>query len=212
MTSSDFTPLEELIDRLLVQRERASRTTVRFVAKRMRDHGHQYRSDDIMELAARMPHVADTWGRLMQGNFKRDKLQDWFLDYTGSGWATHDWAVAQFARMLPSSCVPRQAVRDYFANAVRDSNTSIAMLSVAAQRLCVWDPSEGRAACRDAMKRAGTPHARRVLALAALGVGERKATVRKWLDADKENFTTLRMLEARSFTAPRVSTYFAERI
>jgi hypothetical protein len=183
----DFTPMEELIDRLLDERERASRTTVRFVAKRMRDHSHPYRSDDIMELAARMPHVADTWARLMQENFRRGDLQDWFLDYTASGWATHDWTVSQFARMLPSSRVPRQAVRDFFADAVRDSNTTIALLSVTAQRLCAWDPAEGRDACRDAMKRAGTPHARRVLALSALGAGERKATVRRWLDADKEN-------------------------
>ena len=203
VTSGDFTPLEELVDRLLDQRERASRTTVRFVAKRMRDHGHPYRPDDIMELAARMPHVADTWARLMRENFKRGELQDWFMDYTASGWATHDWTVSQFARMLPSSRLPRKAVRDYFADAVRDSNTTIALLSVAAQRLCAWDPAEGRDACRDAMKRVGTPHARRVLALSALSVGERKATVRKWLDTDKENYTTLRMLDIASSSIPR---------
>lgn len=212
VSSGDFTPLEELVDRLLDERERASRTTVRFVAKRMRDHGHPYRPSDIMELAARMPHVADTWARLMHENFRRGELQDWFLDYTASGWATHDWTVSQFARMLPSSRVPRQAVRDYFADAVRDSNTTIAMLSVAAQRLCAWDSAEGRDACRDAMKRAGTPHARRILALAALGVGERKATIRRWLGSDKENHATLRMLDDRSFTAPKVSTYFAEKV
>jgi hypothetical protein len=211
-SSADFTPLEELVDRLLDERERASRTTVRFVAKRMRDHKHPYRSDDIMELAARMPHVADTWARLMQENFKRGELQDWFLDYTAGGWATHDWAISQFARMLPSSRPPRQAVREYFADAVRDSNTTIAMLSVAAQRLCAWDRAEGRDACRDAMKRAGTPHARRALALSALGVGERRATVRKWLDSDKENYATLRMLDDRSFVSPKVSPYFAEKI
>lgn len=212
VSSGDFTPLEELVDRLIDERERASRTTVRFVAKRMRDHSHPYRSDDIMELADRMPHVADTWARLMRENFKRGELQDWFMDYTASGWATHDWTVSQFARMLPSSRTPRKVVRDYFADAVRDSNTTIALLSVAAQRLCAWDPAEGRDACRDAMKRAGTPHARRVLALSALGVGERKATVRKWLDTDKENYTTLRMLDDRSFIGPKVSAYFAEKI
>ena len=134
------------------------------------------------------------------------------MDYRARGWATHDWTVSQFARMLPSSRTPRMAVRDYFADTVRDSNTTIALPSVAAQRLCAWNPAEGRDACRDAMKRAGTPHARRVPALSALGVGERKATVREWLDTDKENHTTLRMLDDRSFIGPKVSAYFAEKI
>jgi hypothetical protein len=32
------------------------------------------------------------------------------------------------------------------------------------------------------------------------------------LDTDKENYTTLRMLDDRSFIGPKVSAYFAEKI
>ncbi len=206
----DYGPLEVLVDRLLDTPERASRTSIRFVTKRMRDHSHRYRVQDMVLLAPRMPHVADAWARLFKEAFTHESLQGWYLEYASSDWATHEWSVAQFGRMFPSGKRPRKPMREFFANAVRDANTSLPLLAVATQRLCVWDPSEGRAACRDAYRRTATPHARRVLALAALGVGETRTTVRKWLRSDKENYPTLRMLEAHSFVPPRVQSDFAD--
>lgn len=61
----------------------------------------------------------------------------------------------------------------------------------------------------DAFNRAASPHARRVLALTALGAGETRTKVRKWLAADLENEVTLKMLEAGGFGAPQVTKDFA---
>jgi hypothetical protein len=175
----------------------------------MRNTGHYYRAQEISSLAARMPHVADVWAQFMKEVFTYGSLQDWFIDYTVGGWATHEWSIAQFARMFPSSKKPRKATRDYFANVVRNANTSVTLLAVAAQRTCAWDPAEGRAACRDAIRRAPTAHARRILALSALTVGEVRGTVRRWLKEDKENHPTLRMLEDRNFVPVKVDKWFA---
>jgi hypothetical protein len=206
---NDFTPLEELIDRLLAHPEKASRTSIRFATKRMREKSHTYRLQDMAELARRMPHVADAWSRLFKDVFKRSSLQDWYLEYAASDWAAHEWSVAHFGRMFPSHHRPRKELREFFAAAVRDANTSLPLLAVAAQRLCAWDADEGRMACRDAYRRAATPHARRVLALSALGVGETRTIVRRWLNADKENYPTLRMLEHYHFAPVKVQTDFS---
>jgi hypothetical protein len=207
--SGDFVPLEQLVNRLLSEREKASRSSVRFAAKRMRDAHYLYKISEILYLAPRMPHVADSLSRLFKESFWPGDLQDWYLEYVESGWATHQWSIAHFGRMFSSNRRPRKQLRDYFAHTIRDANTSVPLLAVATQRLCAWDPAEGRSACRDAIKRAPTAHARRVLSLSALGVGESRATVRKWLAADKENYPTLKMLESCSFTAPRVQSDFA---
>lgn len=206
----DFVPLEQLVDRLLYEREKASRTSVRFVARRMRDHKHTYKAQEIALLAERMPHVADTWARFMRETFTHGSLQDWFLDYVASGWATHEWSIAQFGRMLPSGKRPRKATQEYFSTAVRDANTGVSLLALAAQRTCAWDAAEGRTACRDAFGRASTPHARRILALSALGAGEGRATVRKWLGADKENHVTLKLVDSQGFGPMKLDPYFSD--
>jgi hypothetical protein len=120
VSSGDFTPLEELVDRLIDERERASRTTVRFVAKRMRDHGHPYRSDDIMELAARMPHVADTWARLMR------KTSSGANSKTGS-WTTRrvvgQPTIGPFRNLLGCSQVPAPRARSYVTTSLTRCET-----------------------------------------------------------------------------------------
>jgi Reverse transcriptase (RNA-dependent DNA polymerase) len=208
--NSDFGPLEELIDRLLDEPEKASRTSIRFITKRMRDHNHRYRVQDMVQLAHRMPHVADAWARLFKEAFTNESLQDWYLDYARGEWSTFEWSVAQFGRMFPSRKRPRKALREFFAEAVRDANTSLPLLAVSAQRLSAWDASEGRTACRDAYRRAATAHARRILALTASGLGETRTTIKNWLKNDKENYPTLRMLETYGFVPPKVQADFAD--
>jgi hypothetical protein len=156
-----------------------------------------------------MPHAADSLSRLFKEVFTHASLQDWYLDYASSDWATHEWSIAQFGRMFPSNKKPRKALREFFDSSIRDANTPLSLLAVATQRLCAWDEAEGRAACRDAYKRAGTPHARRVLALCALGAGESWSTVKRWLNVDEENVPTLRMLESFGYNAPKVQADFA---
>jgi hypothetical protein len=156
-----------------------------------------------------MPHVADAWSRLFKEVFTDESLQDWYLDYAAGDWATHEWAVAQFGRMFPSAKTAKKKLREFFASAVRDANTGLPLLAVSAQRLSVWDPAEARDACRDAYRRSSTPHARRVLALSALGAGETRTKVKSWLSADPENAPTLAMLETFGWSGPKVQADFA---
>ena len=207
--TGDFGPLEALVDQLIGNREKASRTSVKFVSKRMRDHNNHYHVQELIAIAPRMPHVADTLSRLFKEVFTNDSLQDWYLEYAASDWATHEWAIAQFGRMFPASSNPRKPLREFFANAVRDANTGLPLLAVAAQRLSSWEPDEARDACRDGYRRASTPQARRVLALSALGAGEGRRMVKSWLSADDESLPTRAMLESFGWKGPKVQADFA---
>lgn len=110
----DFKPLEELVDRLLTSPEKSSRTSMKFAAKRMRANGQTYRVQGLVVVAKRMPHAADAWARLFREVFTPVSLQDWYLDYAASDWATHEWSVAQFGRMFPSAGFrPKKALRDF---------------------------------------------------------------------------------------------------
>jgi hypothetical protein len=206
----DSGPLEALIDKIIDNPEKANRTSIKFAAQRMRKYRSRYRVQELVTVAQRMPHAADAWSRLLKEVFTNDSLQDWYLDYVGSNWATHEWAIAHFGRIFPSSVKPRKPLRDHFEEAIRDANTGLPLLAVAAQRMGAWDPDEARDAYRDGYRRSATPHARRVLALAALKAGENRTTVKGWLSMDVENSPTLAMLESFGWNGPKVQTDFAE--
>lgn len=206
--NSDTTPLEELLDRLIQAPEKASRTSIKFTVKRMRDRGVRYRIDDLVELAPRMPHVADALAPLFRESFTAPSLQEWFLDYARSDWAAFPWSVAQYSHMFTSGRSPQKGTREFFADVVQAPDTSLPLLAVAAQRLAAWDAGEARAAIRAAMSRASNPQARRILALSALGAGESRASVRRWLGQEEENRVTLDMLEAFGFGSPKLVAHF----
>jgi hypothetical protein len=208
-SEADYGPLEELIDRLLEKPEVASRTSIRFVSRRMRDHGCSYRIDDFLDKAARMPHVADAVGRLIKDNYEEESLEDWYLDYVRSRWATHHWSLAQLGRIFSSSRRPGNSLREFFLSVIADANSSLPLLALACQRISEWDPREARVACGDAVRGASTPHARRVLSLAALGAGRTRRTVMSWLAVDEENRATVAMLEAYGPRGARVQADFA---
>lgn len=148
VASPDYAPLEELIDRLLEHPEKASRTSLKFAMQRMRENQHLSRSQEIALAANRMPHAADALFRLFKEAFTHDSMQDWYLNYARSPWATHEWSVAQLGRTFPSGKRVRKPLREFFATAVRDANTSLPLLSVASERLASWDKAEARDACR----------------------------------------------------------------
>lgn len=208
-TEKDAKPLEELVDRLLDDPARASRTSIKFAALRMQKHGSKYRIQDIARLAAQMPHAADALTPLFKVRFDQGDLQDWFTDYVRSGWASIQWSLAQYLHLFPSETRPRKVIRDYVAERVADAGTSISLLAVSSQRLGAWDPQEARAVLRQVAKRIDNPQSRRVVALAALSAKERRTTVRKWLAQDDDNRVTLEMLESRNFGAPKASEVYA---
>jgi hypothetical protein len=206
---NDAQPLEELIDQLLDHPEEASRTSLKFVAKRMREHNNTYRVEDFIEQANRMPHAADALAKLFKVAFRSPMLQDWFLEYARSDWASFQWSVGQYARMFPSRRRAQKVTRDFFSEIVADPHSSLPLLAVAANRLAAWDPSEARAVIHAAIAGASHPQPKRVLALAALQAKEPRAAVRKWLRQDDENDLTLRMLLYHNFAPLKVSADFA---
>jgi hypothetical protein len=208
-SDKDTKPLEELVDRLLDDPARASRTSVKFATLRMRMHDSSYRIQDFARLAPQMPHAADALTELFKLRFKQGSLQDWFLDYARSGWASIQWSVAQYLHLFSSETRPRKAMREYVAGLVDDAGTSMSLLAVAAQRLCAWDPQEARAVLRQVAARTDHPQSRRVVALASLSADEGRTTVRKWLAQDDDNRVTLDMLESRKFVAPKVNDTYA---
>jgi hypothetical protein len=208
-SEKDARPLEELVDRLLDDPARAPRTSLKFAALRMRNHNSNYRIQEFAQLAAQMPHAADALTHLFKLRFTHGSLQDWFLDYARSGWASIQWSVAQYLHLFPSETRPRKALRDYVAGLVADSDTSMSLLAVASQRLCAWDPQEARAVLRQIAARTDHPQGRRLVAMTALAAEERRTTVRKWLAQDDDNRVTLEMLENQNFAVPKVNEVYA---
>ncbi|MBB5959628.1 hypothetical protein FHS29_006249 [Saccharothrix tamanrassetensis] len=203
-------PLEELIENVLDSPEKASRTALKFMSKRMRDHRINYRVQDLLSSANRMPHGADVLAPLFKENFHAGDLQDWYLEYVNSPWAAFQWSIAQYGRMFSSGRKPQKRTRDFFARMASDANSSLPQLALSCQRLSAWDPIELRAIARSSMRNISTPHSVRVMALAALGAGEKRATIRKWLGQIQENDATLKMLEVTDFRALKVIASYAD--
>jgi hypothetical protein len=203
--------LGELTDRLLRRPERASRPSVRFVTHRMRQHALFGRVPDFVESACRMPHASDVLARLFRDSEAWRDLATWYLDYSTSEWAAIDWSVGQLGTMFPSSA-PRSKIRrvmDFFADAIGSRKASPTLFAVAVQRLCSWDRENARALLRESAKNSNHPFERRILALAAISVGEERAMVKRTLCEFAENAVTLAMLEDRRFKPFDVSDDFA---
>jgi hypothetical protein len=193
-------PLNERLDTILARPEFAPRTTIKFVTLRMRQHEIFDRVDEIVDVAARMPHGADALARLFRDSGAWRDLEGWYVWYQESPWGAIDWSVSQFGTMFPSSDGGGGAVQGRLAE-VLIQDPSLAVLSLCAQRLAAWDPDDARFAIRDAAERADHPLERRALALAALNAGEERALARGLLTEFEENAVTLEMMEARNFTA-----------
>jgi hypothetical protein len=201
-------PLNELVDRLLARPETASRTSVRFVTTRVREHEIFQRVSDFAEHADRMPHVADHLARLFRDSSYWREMTDWYVDYQGGPWGTIDWSTAQFGTMFPASASADVGMlKEHLAQRLA-SVTTLPVLSLAAQRLASWEPKLARVAIREAAKHADSPLHRRTLALAALGADEEPTYVRSLLSEFEENQVTVAMLADQNFKPPKVRSDF----
>lgn len=202
-------PLEALIEKVLDDPARTSRTTLRFMSKRMRDNENYYRIDDLLSAAPRMPHGADALAMLFKEYYASPGLQEWFLEHAGSDWAAFEWATAQYCRMFTSARAPQKGTITFYAAALGNTSTSLPLLAASAQRMSNWDAGRARTIIHDVMRSTANPHARRVLALAALNAEESRGPVRRWLRTEPENALTLAMLEKFGFVAPKVVADYA---
>lgn len=191
-------PLDELIDRLVESPEEQSATAFRFALRRMRDFGLYSRVHDLRKIAHRAPHAADSLARLFRASGEYRDMYGWFTTYWRSSWSTTDWAVAQFGTMFPTSRT-RKRLADRYAKEVASPSGSLALVSLAAQRLAVKDPDYYRSALRAAIKDSSRPLERRALAMAALHCREERSFLRSALGELRENAATLAMLEERKF-------------
>lgn len=203
----DSGPLEELLDRLLENPEHAGRTSVKFATVRMRMHGIDYRLDDIVDAAPRMPHAADALADLFSHYLDATDYRDWTLDYATSGWATFEWATAQYVRRLDPAA-PNRPLEDYLASRVAEVGAAVPLLASVATQLVKLDAATFRASIRAGFARTSEPHVRRILALAALEAGENTTQVRRWLGQEAENAITLEMLESTHFSVQKAVTTF----
>ncbi len=210
--SKDKKPLKEMIDGILLDPVKASRTAVKFAVNRMLKHDVKYRQRDLVEASPLMPHCADALARLFAHRFKQAALADWFVSQTQSSWLQFDWSTSFYVRMLDSRTKPRREVLDYAALQVESANGSVQLLAACAQRLTAWDRTLARASIRAGMAKAANPHHRRILALASLGAGESGRQVSRWLRQHGENGLTQKMLAREHFAAPPVlGTYASAR-
>lgn len=194
--------LDEMIEGILSNRDKVSRTTLRFATTRMRSYRRFLMAPELLSSSHRMPHGADHLARLFRESIGIAEYQDWFLEYVKSPWASYEWAIANFGTALRSGGRrPRKATRDYFAAVLADGRTSLPLFALAAQRLSNWDPDGCRLALRETVRSTRSPHHLRVAAFAGIASGEPRTTVKRWL-AGPENRLSLELLEDRGFRAP----------
>jgi hypothetical protein len=192
-------PLNELLDEVLANPEHADRTTIAFATTRMRTHKIFDRVDEVAEQSHRMPHGADHLARLFRDSEAYRDLGEWYVSYATSRWGTVEWAVAQLGTMFPSHESPEPAVKTFFTSTVERRPPSLALFSLAIQRLAAWDADEARFALKDAATKLDHPLFRRSLALAGIAAGSTRAEIRSLLSEFEENRLTLRMLEDANF-------------
>lgn len=193
--------LDEMIEGILSNKDKVSRTTLRFATTRMRSHKKFRKVPDLLSSAHRMPHCADHLARLFRESVGVSDYQDWYLDYVKSPWASYEWAIANFGTALRAQGRrPRKATREYFAAVLADGRTSLPLFALAAQRLSNWDPDTCRLALREAVRSTANPHHLRVAAFAGIASGEPRMTVKRWLPGP-ENRLSLDFLEDRGFRA-----------
>ncbi|KAB1922944.1 hypothetical protein F8280_17590 [Micromonospora noduli] len=197
---TDTGPLNELIRKIIKDKETANRTTVRFAAERMKAHKRFRKLRSIQEVSHRMPHVADHLGRLFRDSKRAVGMQDWFLDYRTSSWGQVEWPVAQFATMFPSEqkLISKKLI-DHLANELAENAKSLPLLALTAQRLAAWNPPLAIQAIEAAIERVSGALERRVLALAGLNAGAPASQVQRWLTDFPENAVIVSMLTEATF-------------
>lgn len=203
----DIGALESLVDRLMAGPETASRTSIRFAATRIRKHKLDQFVQRFVDAAPRMPHGADALSRVFRDSERWRDLEDWYIDYAGSPWATLSWSLGQLGTMFPSADPGLGRIEEHFLGQVAQV-APLQVLAVAAQRTAAWNRDEARQAVRAAAPRADHPLERRVLALAGLAAGEERNFIKTLLREFEQNQVTLQMLESTNFRVPPVKADF----
>jgi hypothetical protein len=199
--------LEPVIERVLENPSLASRSSVRWVTRRMRELQHFDQVETFVDSAWHMPHCADLLARLFRESGVWVDLVDWFIDYSVSPWALQ-WSAGQLATMFPQRGDVEGRLDDTFRSWIRQG-TSLTRTATAAQRLSVWSPELARYEIDLRLARSDSPLERRVLSLAGHAAGAERRWVRASLNEYEENKFVLDMLESRDFPTLPVAKDFS---
>lgn len=204
----DLTPLEELVDRLILSPESAERTSIHFATTRLRRQKLPSRVAALLDVADRMPQGADHLARLARDARAWQGRQDWFLDYVASDWACIEWSVAQLGTMFPSSNKPQDSVINWLESRLQQPR-NILMTALITQRLAAWDQDRARATFRANLDSLQTPMERRLVALAALAAGEERKWIADALSEYEENAVVLDLIRDRAWMPVSAVSDFA---
>lgn len=196
-----FEPLNDLIDKILEHPESASRTSISFASKRMRECRQFDRVREMAESTFRMPHGADKLALLFRESGLWKELAASYVGYCTSPWMGNKWPAAQLGTMFPRD-EPIPEMVDYFEAALVSGSPTLEVMAVAADRLASWDPTRARAALRERCRANCTPLEARVLALGGLDAGDDRFHIAAVLGRDRQNKPLLAMLEATNFRPP----------
>jgi reverse transcriptase-like protein len=200
--------LDDLITRLLAAPETASRSSVRFATKLMREHALWRRVGEFADVAVRMPHCADVLARLFRDSEAWRDLTGWYLDYVNSPWVLFAWSVGQMATMFPADGVVPRSMQTYMAEKIV-ARSRLPVLAVASHRLASWDSDAAKQSIRAVAGVADHPLERRVLAFASLMAGDERAFVRGLVREFDDNRPAFEMLEDQGYRVPHSTPDFA---
>lgn len=205
----NFTALEELVEKVLMEGAVASRTSLRFLSSRMRSNEYPFRVEDFLNQMDTFPQASDHLSRLFRHFVRVGRYQDSLRDFVKSDWPQLPWVEANYIAVIPTAHKPQRWVRERLMDEAQRRRPELPLFSLACQRLSEWDPEALREILRDVAPNSDHPAYRRVAAYTALRAGERRATVHKWLDEFPANRVTLRLLEETRFEAPQVTRDYA---
>lgn len=200
----DEQPLLELIEILLQAPSTASRTSLKFATRRMREHEVYDPVEQFAEHAREMPHAADALARLFRDSDYWRELPSWFVEYSSSPWGSIEWSVAQFGTAFPSK-LPLSSDKRRLRPVVErlgkmlETEPPLPLLALGASRLAAWDPDEARPLLRGLAVSSSSPQVRRVLALALSNANEERAMLRRILGEFEENQVTAETLKTRNY-------------
>jgi hypothetical protein len=204
----NLTPLEELVDALLLSPQTADRTSIRFATSRMRRQKAEGRVDLLLDVADRMPQGADHLARLARDFGRWREREAWFLEYVGSDWACIEWSVAQLGTMVPCRTRPSPELVAHFEGQLQLPR-NLATSALVTQRLSSWDKDRARDLFRAVLDTFSAPLERRLLALAAHAAGEERTWIRRALSEYEENAVVLQMLEESSWAPVKAIADFS---
>lgn len=197
-TAGDETSeLEELVAHLVGKPEGTSRSTYRFVMGQVEEFGLEEIARQVIPIAHRAPHAADSLADAFRRLGLWRELGDWYLWYRQSSWV-QALSHAHFGRMFPRD---EPALTAELADIFEEDSASkdMSVSTVAFSRLVAWDDGRARQCLREAATGAEHPLLRRNLALTALDAREERAFVRRLLRAHAENAPLLELVEERHF-------------